>query len=77
MDIIILEDIGWGYSKLAVVLNAAIEKLGLEETYEIIANPRFFNRYKVNKSPAMIIDGKVVIEGYEPSLSEMISILSD
>lgn len=77
MDIIILEDIGWGHSKLAVVLNAAIEKLGLDETYEIIANPRFFNRYEVSKTPAMIIDGKVVIEGYEPSLAEMISILAD
>lgn len=57
-------------------MNAAIEKLGLNETYEIIANPRFFNRYNINKSPAMIIDGKVVIEGYEPSLAEMIFILT-
>lgn len=76
MDILILEDVGWGYSKLAVVLNAAIKKLGLDNNYEIIGNPRFFQRFNVSRSPALLIDGEIVIEGYVPTLEEMINLLT-
>ena len=77
MDILILEDVGWGYSKLAVVLNAATKKLGLDLNYEIIGNPRFFQKYNVSSPPALLIDGEIKIEGYVPSLEEMINLLSN
>lgn len=77
MDIKIFEEVGWGHSKLAVVMNAALRELGLNHKYEIIANPRFFSRYNVKTSPTITIDGEIVLEGYEPSLDEMIKLLRE
>lgn len=75
MDIKIFEEVGWGHSKLAVVVDAALRKLGMNYRFEIIANPRFFPRYNISTSPAITIDGEIVLEGYEPSLDEMIKLL--
>lgn len=59
-----------------MVVDAALRKLGLNYKFEIIANPRFFPRYNIEISPAITIDGKIILEGYEPSLNEMIKLLS-
>lgn len=76
MKFIIFEEVGWGYSKLAVVVDAALRKIGIKGDVEIIANARFFPRYGVKSTPALSIDGDIVFEGYEPSLDEMIELLS-
>lgn len=75
MDIRILEDVGWGYSKLAVVVDAALKKLGNNYDFQIIGNPYLFSDYNVSNPPALLVDGEVLVEGYIPSLEEMISIL--
>lgn len=74
MHIKILEDIGWGYSKLAVVVDAALKKIGLAYKVEIIGNPKMFNKYNVLDTPALIINNKNIVEGYVPSLEKMINI---
>lgn len=76
MKFIIFEEVGWGYSKLAVVVDAALREIGLKRDIEVIANARFFHKYGVKSTPALSIDGEIVFEGYEPSLNEMIKLLS-
>lgn len=70
MKLIIFEDLGWGFSKLAVVVDAAIRHLGLGNNFEIIGNPKLFPQYGVKSSPALSINGEIVIEGYVPSLEQ-------
>lgn len=76
MDIKILEDVGWGYSKLAVVVDSALNKLGEKYELHIIGNPNLFSDYNIFNPPALIIDGNILVEGYVPTLEEMIRMLN-
>ncbi len=58
-----------------MVADAALRKLGVTCNIEIIGNTLKFHEYSIQKSPALLIDGKVVLEGYEPSLEEMMDII--
>jgi len=42
---------------------------------EIIGNPNLFQNYSVLNPPALIINGKIVVEGYVPLLKDMIEII--
>lgn len=77
MDMKILEEVHWGYSKLAVVVDGALRKLGYNHRFQIIANPNDFPNYGVSKTPALIIDDKIVIEGRVPTILEMVEILKE
>ena len=76
MDIKILEEIYWGYSKLAVVVDSALKKLDLNYSFEIIGNPNLFEDYNVDNPPALIVNGEILVEGYVPILEEMVEIFS-
>ena len=77
MDIKILEEVYWGYSKLAVVVDSALKKLNSNYSFEIIGNPNLFEDYNVDNPPALIIDGEVLVEGYVPTLDEMVDIINE
>lgn len=75
MDILILEEVGWGHSKMAVVTVAVLEKLNLSHKMNIIGNPLKFEDYGVSNPPALLINNKIAVEGYIPGYEEIKSIL--
>lgn len=75
MDIKIFEDVGWGYSKLAVVVDAALKKLEMNYELNIIGNSSLFPQYNLSNLPALVLNDEVVLEGYVPKQEEMIRIL--
>lgn len=77
MDVKILEEVFWGYSKLAVVVDSAFKKLNLNYNFEIIGNPNLFKNHKIENPPALIINGKILVEGYVPDLEELIDIIEE
>ncbi len=77
MDIKILEEVYWGYSKLAVVVDTALRKLEKNHQFQIIGNSSLFPDYNISNPPALIIDGEVLVEGCIPTQEEMIKILED
>lgn len=42
----------------------------------IIGNPNLFLDYNVFNPPALVVEGKILVEGYVPTHEEMIGILS-
>lgn len=76
MDIKILEDVGWGYSKLAVVVDSALKNLGANYKLHIIGNPNLFSDYNAFNPPALVINGKTLVKGYVPTHEEMVKILN-
>lgn len=58
-----------------MVADAALRRLDVTYNIEIIGNTLKFHKYNIQKSPALLIDGNVVLEGYEPSLEEMMDII--
>lgn len=75
MEIKILEKVGWGYSKLAVVVGTALQNLNSQAELHIIGDEREFPKYNVSKTPALIIDGEIIFQGKIPSLFKIIEIL--
>jgi len=59
-----------------MVAVAAVKNKGLHYNLEIIGNPNRFIDFNVTKSPAMLIDGKIVVEGFVPTLEEITSLFS-
>lgn len=43
--------------------------------YELIENPRILEDLGIKKSPAMIVNDKIIIEGWIPNVLQMIEIL--
>jgi len=60
---------------LAVVVDAALETLGMNLNIEIFGNPRAFYRHGVETHPALMINGNILVEGYIPTNEDMISLL--
>ncbi len=45
--------------------------------YELIENPKILKQLNINKTPAMVIDNKIIIEGIIPNVLEMVEILKN
>ena len=75
MDIKILEEVCWGGSKLAPIVDAALQQLNLNYRFEIRANPKEILKFGIAKTPSLVVNGKVVFEGKVPSILEMPDIL--
>jgi hypothetical protein len=56
-------------------VDEALKRLALESEMIMVCNPREFPKYKVRKTPAMIIDGKIAVEGWVPSIFKMPDII--
>ena len=57
------------------MVHAALSQLELKDDFQIIGNPRVFEDYGVSLSQTLMVDGEIILEGYVPTLEEMISIL--
>ena len=76
MDIKLLNEVCWGGNKLAPIVVEALKRMNLNYRYELIENPKILSELGINKTPAMMINGKIVLEGRVPNFLEMIEILN-
>lgn len=77
MDIKLLTEVSWGGNKLAPIVDEALKMLKWNYKYELIENPKILKQLNINKTPAMVIDNKIIIEGIIPNVLEMIEILKN
>ena len=77
MDIKLLTEVSWGGNKLAPIVDEALKMMKLNYRYELIENPKILSQLGINKSPAMIINDKIIIEGRIPNVLQMIEILNN
>lgn len=75
MDIKLLNEVCWGGNKLAPIVDAALKKMNLNYRYELIENPIILKEMGITKTPAMVINGKIILEGRIPNVLEMMEIL--
>lgn len=75
MDIKLLTEVSWGGNKLAPIVDEALKILKWNYKYELIENHRVLENLGIKKSPAMIIDGNIIIQGIVPNVLEMVQIL--
>ena len=76
MQIVVL---GTGCAKcnlLEQAAKAAADKLGVPYQLEHIKDIKQFSQYGVMFTPALVVDGKVVVSGRAPSEAELTKILS-
>ena len=77
MDIKVL---GTGCSRcntLEKVTKQALEELGIKATMEKIEDIQKIMSYGIMRTPGLIIDGKVIITGQVPRVSELKEIISN
>ena len=77
MDIKLLTEVSWGGNKLAPIVDEALKMLKWNYKYELIENPKILKQLNINKTPAMVIDNKIIIEGIIPNVLEMVEILKN
>lgn len=75
MEIKLLKEVSWGGNQLAPVVDWALKEMKLNYDFELIENDEILKDLNIKKSPAMMINGNVVIEGRIPSLKEVKRIL--
>lgn len=75
MEIKLLKEVSWGGNQLAPVVDWALKEMKLDYGFELIENDSILKELNIDKSPAMMINGKVVVEGRVPSLKEVKKIL--
>lgn len=77
MDIKILEQVCWGGSKVAPIVDAALTELNLDDDFDIISEIPKILEYGVEKLPALVINGEVKLEGKTPSVEEVKELLQE
>lgn len=75
MDIKLYNEVSWGGNKLAPIVDAALESMNLNYRYELIENPKILAEMGITNTPAMVVNGNIVIQGRVPNVLEMINIL--
>lgn len=75
MDIKLYNEVSWGGNKLAPIVDAALESMNLNYRYELIENPKILAEMGITNTPAMVVNGNIVIQGRVPNVLEMIDIL--
>lgn len=68
MEILILGGLGTECRQLENALAEALKELGIRASIGKVSNLRQMSAYGVNKTPALIIGGKIVCEGEIPSV---------
>lgn len=75
MDIRLFNEVSWGGNLLAPVVDWALKEIGSSYKFELFENPIILGEMNIRKTPAMMVNGKIVLEGRIPSGIEMIQIL--
>ncbi|WP_352419125.1 thioredoxin family protein [Proteiniborus sp.] len=57
------------------MVDAALKKMNLNYRYELIENPIILKEMGITNTPAMVINGKIILEGRIPNVLEMMEIL--
>jgi len=73
MDIKIYEMVCWGGSKIAPIVDEALEKLDYDYDFDIISDIQLIAKAGINKPPAITINNNVVVEGYIPTVEELVN----
>lgn len=74
MEIKLVNEVSWGGNRLAPVVDWALKELNLNYNFELIESDELLKELNI-KSPAMLINEKIVIAGRVPSLKEVKIIL--
>lgn len=61
---------------LVAVIQTALWELGIAAKIEITEENHIINSCNIIKTPAMLIDEKVIFEGYVPGISEIKKIIT-
>lgn len=77
MDIKLINEVSWGGNPLAPVVHLALEQLGIKHSLELIETDHGEERFGIKKTPAMIINGKIALQGRIPPLSDIKKIIQD
>ena len=77
MEIKLLTEVSWGGNKLAPIVDGALKMMKKNYRYELIENPKILSELGIKKSPAMIINDVIIIEGQVPNVLQMIEILEN
>ncbi len=75
MDIKLFNEVSWGGNMLAPIVDWALREIGSSHNFELIENPNILSDMNIKKTPAIMVNGKIVLEGRIPSGIEMIEIL--
>lgn len=75
MDIKLFNEVSWGGNKLAPIVDLALKEMRLNYKFELIETPSILSEMGITKTPAMMINGDIILEGKISSVLEMIKIL--
>lgn len=62
--------------RLAKAAREAVADLTLHATIETVTDPRAITRYGVRSTPALMVDGRLVVSGRVPSAAEIQALLA-
>lgn len=77
MSIKLLNIVSWGGNPLGPIVDQALKELDLKTSFVLIESDNLFAEYGISKTPAMIIDDRIVLHGPPYSLSDIKKILLD
>lgn len=77
MNIKIFEMVCWGGSKVAPIVDEALEKLGYDYDFDIISDIQNIAKAGITKPPAIVVNGGIIVEGYIPSVEELVNKLKE
>jgi protein-disulfide isomerase len=76
MDIVIVGGLGTDCRQLENALSDALRELEIKASIGRVSGYRQMSAYGVSRMPALIIDGKKIVEGRIPSVEELKEALS-
>lgn len=77
MNIKLLNQVSWGGNPLAPIVYSALRDMNIKYDIELIESDNLFEDFGIKNTPAMIINGNVVLEGHIPSIITIKDIIND
>lgn len=77
MEIKIFENICWGGSKIAPIVDAVLTELNLDDDFEIIADIPSIAAAGVMEPPALMINGTVKLFGKIPTYEDVKKVMEE
>lgn len=69
MDIKLINEVSWGGNLLAPVVHLALKEMKIKHNLELIETDNALEEFGISKTPAMMINGNIVLEGETYNLS--------
>ena len=77
MEIIILGGLGTDSRQVENALSAALSELDVQASVGKVSSIRQMAAYGISKTPALIIEGKIICEGDVPSVEQIKKAISE